>query len=152
MESPPTPGTGNNPAEEDKGFRPGADARSAVKPVTRTRRARKAVQDFLGGDYLSKEWVTGNILFILYAGLLAMIYIGNTYSTERKFKDIDRTKVELKELRYRYITTKSTLMFQGRQSEISRRAATIGLHESMIPPFKVLYPGTDSNKTRTLIP
>ena len=107
----------------------------------KTNRSRKAVQEFLGGDYLSREWVTGNLGYIFYLALLAMIYIGNTYSTEKKFTNIERTKNVLKELRYQYITTKSVLMFQGRQSEILKRAMTHGLKASTLPPYKILYSG-----------
>jgi len=112
-----------------------------VKPMKKTGKGRRALQEFLGGDYLSKEWVTGNIFFLLYVALLAIIYIANTYDTEKKFKLIERTKSELKELRYEYITTKSALMFQGRQSEISRRAVKLGLREAGRPPYKILYKG-----------
>ena len=116
-------------------------AEPVAKPVKKGRKGRKAVQDFLGGDYLSKEKVVSNIPFVFYVALLAMIYIGNTYYTEKKFKDIERTKNDLKELRYQYITTKSTLMFMGRQSEISKRAVLLGLKESVLPPYKILYKG-----------
>jgi len=117
------------------------DAGAALKPVKKVNKSKKAVQDLLGGDYLSKEWVTGNLLYILYLGLLAMIYIGNTYYNEKKIKSIERTKNELKELRYQYITTKSVLMFQGRQSEIAKRAQLLGLKETTMPPYKILYSG-----------
>jgi len=110
-----------------------------VKPVKKIRKGRKAVKAFLGGDYLTREKVAGNIPFLLYVSVLAMIFIGNTYSTERKFKEIEKTKSELKELRYRYITTKSELMFRCRQTEISRQANLIGLRESLMPPYKILY-------------
>lgn len=136
---PPTPGS--SPAEEDLGFDAPKEEKAPVKAVRKPNKARKAVQEFLGGDYLSKEWVTGNLFFILYVALLAMIYIANTYYTEKKFKSIERTKNELKELRYEYITTKSVLMFEGRQSEISKRAIPLGLREAKMPPYKILYSG-----------
>jgi hypothetical protein len=110
--------------------------------VKKARKGRKAVKEFLGGDYLTREWVIGNLPFLLYVTILAMIYIGNTYNTEKKFKDIERTKNELKELRYQYITTKAALMFRGRQSEISKEALKYGLKESMLPPYKILYSGS----------
>jgi hypothetical protein len=112
-----------------------------VKPLKKANKSRKAVQEFLGGDYLSRELVTGNLVFILYLGLLAMIYIGNTYYNEKKINRIERTKSELKELRYQYITTKSILMFQGRQSEIAKRAMVHGLKQTTMPPYKILYSG-----------
>lgn len=140
LNDPPRPG--NSPAEEDLGSETPARATTEpVKAVKKTYRTRKALKEVLGGDYLSREWVTNNITYILYLALLAMIYIANTYSTEKKFKTIERTKVELKELRYEYITAKSALMFHGRQSEISKRAILQGLHEAKLPPYKILYPG-----------
>ncbi|MEI7499823.1 MAG: FtsL-like putative cell division protein [Bacteroidota bacterium] len=111
--------------------------------MKKTNRSRKVVKEFLGGEYLSKEWVTGNLTYILYVALLAMIYIGNTYYTEKKFKDIERTKNELKELHYKYINTKSILMFQGRQSEILKRAMKYGLQETSLPPYKIFYSGDE---------
>ena len=111
------------------------------KQKQKPNKARKALQEFLGGDYLSKETVAGNIGYILFLGFLAMVYIGNTYYTEKMYKSIDRTNRELKELRYQYITTKSMLMFQGRQSEISKRAVGFGLKESKTPPYKIQYSG-----------
>lgn len=137
LNGPPTPGS--SPAEEDLGFEAPSQPKVPVKPLKKTNKTRKALQDFLGGDYLSKEWVVGNLSYILYVALLAMIYIANTYYTEKKFKSIERTKVELKELRYEHITTKSILMFQGRQSEISKRAVIQGLKEAKMPPYKILY-------------
>ena len=49
-----------------------------VKPVKKIRKGRKAVKAFLGGDYLTREKVAGNIPFLLYVSVLAMIFIGNT--------------------------------------------------------------------------
>jgi hypothetical protein len=139
LNGPPKPG--ESPVEEDFGFEAPEKAAEPVKAVKKIRKGRKAVQELLGGDYLSREWVTGNLSYILYVALLAMIYIANTYYSEKKFKDIERTKNDLNELRYEYITTKSILMFQGRQSEISKRALIQGLREAKMPPFKILYSG-----------
>lgn len=112
-------------------------------------RGRKFFQDLVGGDYLSKEMVSGNIGFILYLGFLAMVYISNTYYTEKIYKTIDQTNLELKELRYQYITTKADLMFQGRQSEISKKAVELHLKESGIPPYKIQYSGESLTKGQT---
>ncbi len=139
LKGPPTPGS--SPAEGDLGFDAPAKTKEPVKALRKTNKTRRALQDFLGGDYLSREWVTGNLIYILYVALLAMVYIANTYYTEKKFKSIERTKTELKELRYEYITAKSILMFQGRQSEISKRAVMQGLREAKMPPYKILYSG-----------
>jgi len=116
--------------------------------VKKPNKRRKRIQEFLGGDYLSREWVVGNLPFLLFLTILAIFYIGNTYYAEKTFSDIEHTKAELKELRYRFITTKSDLMFQSRQSEISRRAQTYGLKETSLPPYKILYQGNKQPKQK----
>ncbi len=108
-----------------------------VKPVKKQKKVTKSIHDILGGDYLSKDLVVRNMPFLFYLALLAVVYIGNTYYAEKTFKKIERTKNDLKELRYQYLATKSTLMYYCRQSEISRRASKYGIKESLIPPYKI---------------
>jgi hypothetical protein len=119
-----------------------------MTPEKRSRKGRKRVREFLGGEYLSKEWVVGNLPYLLFLTVLAIVYIGNTYYAEKTFKEIEHTKSELKELRYKYISTKSELMFQSRQSEISKRAMAYGLKEVQMPPYKILYSGKKAEKTK----
>jgi hypothetical protein len=71
--------------------------------------------------------------------ILAIFYIGNTYYSEKAFKEIEKTKNELKELRFQYLTTKSTLMFFSKQSEIAGRVDKFGLKQSMVPPYRIFY-------------
>jgi hypothetical protein len=110
-----------------------------VRPVKKGHQGTRRVKEVLGGDYLSRSSVLSNIPFLLYVTLLAVIYIANTFYAEKTYKEIERTKTELKELRYRYITTKSILMFQGRQSEIGKRAERLALKVPTVPPYKILY-------------
>ena len=117
-------------------------------PGNKTRKGGKRVREILGGEYLSREWVVGNLPYLLFLTVIAIVYIGNTYYAEKTFKEIEHTKSELKELRYKYISTKSELMFQSRQSEISRRAAVYGLKEVLLPPYKILYAGKKAEKKK----
>jgi hypothetical protein len=110
-----------------------------VRAVKKTRRSTMRVKEVLGGDYLSRSSVLSNIPFLMYVALIAIIYIANTYYAEKTYKEIERTKSELKELRYRYITTKSILMFEERQSEIAKRAELRGLRIPTVPPYKIFY-------------
>jgi len=115
--------------------------KSEVLPVKKPRKDRRPIHDILGGDYLSKESVIGNLPFVIFMALLALIYIANTYYSDKTVKEIERTKVELKELRFQYTTTKSTLMYYSKQTEIARRALKYGLKETTIPPYKIFYSG-----------
>jgi len=77
--------------------------------------------------------------FLFFLAVVAIIYIANTYYAERTFKEIEQTKSELKELRYQYINTKSTLMYQSQEGVIGKEGARLGLKETLVPPFKVYY-------------
>ena len=119
----------------------GNETREEIKPLKKTHKGRRRVQEVLGGDYLSKNTVVDNVPFLFYLAILVMLYISNTYSSERMYKQIERTKTELKELRYEYITARSALMFSSRLSELNKRAQAIGLKETVIPPSKIYYSG-----------
>jgi cell division protein FtsL len=124
----------------------GTEASQDVKPANKSHKGRKRLQDVLGGDYLSKNSVVDNVPFLIYLTILTLFYIANTYNTERLYKQIEKTKTELKELRYEYITARSSLMFQSKLSELNKRTQAIGLKETLIPPFKIFYAG-DSIQT-----
>lgn len=114
--------------------------------VKKKRRISRSIQSLLEGDFLSREGVVRNLPFLAFLAIIAIIYIANTYYAEKTFKDIEATKVELKELRYKYITTKSNLMYISKQSEISVRANLLGLKESKVPPYKLFYAGGHTGK------
>lgn len=118
---------------------PTATTKEEVQPVKKQKKDRRPIHDILGGDYLSRESVIGNLPFLIFVALLALIYIANTYYADKTVKEIEKTKVELKELRFIYTTTKSNLMYHSKQTEIARRAFLLGLKETMIPPYKIFY-------------
>jgi hypothetical protein len=123
-----------------------ATSTEKVKAVKPQKKVTRSLHDILGGDYLSKERVIRNVPFIFYIAFLALVYIANTYYAEKTYKQIERTKTELKELRFLYLTSRSTLMFNGRQTLIANRAAKFGLKETVLPPYKIFY-----NKTTTSV-
>jgi hypothetical protein len=110
-----------------------------VQPVKKQRKIGKPIHDLLEGDFLSKQAVVRNLPFLFFLAVIAILYIANTYYAEKTFKEIERTKSELKELKYQYITTKSNLMYQSKQVEVGKQAEKLGLKETLVPPFKIYY-------------
>ena len=72
--------------------------------------------------------------FILFVTVLLIGYIANSYYAERIIRDIDKTKLELREKSAEFISTRSQLMFESKQSAVAERAAQYGLKESTSPP------------------
>lgn len=74
---------------------------------------------------------------LLFAFILALIYIWNTHSAERKIRDIARLEKEIEDLRADYTTMKAEFMFAGKQSEVARKVNSQGVVESQKPPYKI---------------
>jgi hypothetical protein len=103
------------------------------------KKSRRPLYNILGGGYLSKESVMGNLIYIIFVAILGLVYISNNFYAEKTAREIEKTKRELKELRYKYVVTKAALMYKSKLSEISEKAAKLGLKESVIPPYKIFY-------------
>lgn len=73
--------------------------------------------------------------FSLYICLLLVFYIHNSYRAEGYVRTILSLERELKDLRSEYITTKSLLMFQSKQTEVQSLVASQGLQQSDSQPF-----------------
>jgi len=74
---------------------------------------------------------------IMYVVVLIIFYIGNNHYAEKTIRKIDKTKTEVDDLRADYTTLKANYMFASKQSEVAKRVASIGLKESMKPPYKI---------------
>ncbi|HOT88402.1 MAG TPA: FtsL-like putative cell division protein [Bacteroidales bacterium] len=98
----------------------------------------KGILSVLDGTILTKDKTVKSAPFLLYLAFLTILYIFNSYFSEKKNIQIEKMKKELKELRSESIYVKSKLMFNSRQSEINRRIGLYGLKESVKPPIKIV--------------
>lgn len=97
----------------------------------------KSVSAVFDGKFLNRENLVHQVPFILYMTFIAVMYIANSYNAEKTIIEISKTKKELEELRYEYITTKSELMFHSKQSEVAAKLVNSGIKESVVPPGKL---------------
>src|SRR6056297_2758173 len=98
-----------------------------------------SVRDLLDGSFLN-EFVVKQIPYILFITMLAFVYIGNRYRTEKIVRKTIDLQKELSELRAEAITTSSELMFISKQSEVVKMVEEQGLElkESVEPPMKIV--------------
>jgi hypothetical protein len=89
----------------------------------------------------NSERATSALPFVLFLALLGMIYIANRQLAEKNIRDIDKISKEVKELSYDYKTTKAELAFKSTLTEVAKRADTLGIKESMVPPQKITLEG-----------
>lgn len=97
--------------------------------------------------------LVNNIPFYAFIALLGVVYISyNTTATERQ-REIEKEQKTLKELRWRYMDSKTRLMAAGVEAEVIRRAAGIGLKPLLLPAYTIPsntgLPGTSQTPSST---
>lgn len=98
-------------------------------------------QDFIRTIFSPKKistyLVTKNLPFVAFLVFLTLIYISNRHLAERTVRQIDRLGKEVKELSWDYKSLSAELMKLTTQTEIAKRADTLGLKERTEPPIKL---------------
>lgn len=103
-----------------------------MTPVQRIRSDWRAVV-----ARISYGALVNNIPFYAFIALLGVVYISyNTTATERQ-REIEKEQKTLKELRWRYMDSKTRLMAAGVEAEVIRRAAGIGLKPLLLPAYTI---------------
>ena len=95
---------------------------------------QNSFSDLLSGKFLEKG-LFELLPFSFYICLLVVFYINNSYRAEGYVRTVSSLERQLKDLRSEYITTKSLLMFQSKQTEVQSLVASQGLQQSESQPF-----------------
>ena len=74
---------------------------------------------------------------ILFSVSLLVLYIMNSYLIAKKEMRIQKTKVQIEDLRTDYTTMKAEYMFSSKQSEVAKRVSKLGLKEGGNPPIRL---------------
>ena len=125
--------------EEELKNIPPEQQKEEIRPVRKPGKMTKGLHDVIGGDLLSNRAVLSNLPFVIFLAILAMFYISNTYYTEKTFKQIEKIKNELKELRYQSITAKAKMLDVCKQTEIAKKVESMGIKGTTTPPYKIFY-------------
>ena len=95
----------------------------------------KGLSKIFGGSFLSDDRAVKHVPFVLFLGLIAIFYIANGYYADDKIREENKLKNDIKELRTQYISTKSDLMFESKQSQVAKALLPIGLKEPVVAPM-----------------
>lgn len=91
----------------------------------------------LDGSFLTMDKAVSLLPFVFFVVFIGILLIANNFYAEKKIKAIDNMQKEIVEMRSRFITTRSELMYLTNQSEVARLLAESGIKESRVPPVKV---------------
>ena len=108
-------------------------------PAKKTSKTVTTIKEIAGGNKLVLILERKNLPFILYIVLLGLLYISNTYYTSGTLRQIEKVKVQIKELRYEYVSTKKQLIETSRRNKVIERLkwGDKDLKESKVPPYKM---------------
>ncbi len=88
-------------------------------------------------QWLSYSKVASNVIFVFFLVTLGVIHIANTHMAERTVREINAKEKEIRELRWEYISLKSDLMYNSKQSELAEQLKADGIYELTQPPYKI---------------
>ena len=108
-------------------------------PLSRTFSLRK----ILGGDILSTSFMRRQIWLFLLIALFIVVYIANRYSCQQDIIEIDALQKELKDAKYKALSSNSKLTEESRQSNVldmlkENKESTVKLPTQ--PPYIITVP------------
>ena len=123
------------------------DAREALKSVKakkqKTRKRQElekkpsAFVQILNGDFLTKEFMLGNLSFIFFVMFLLLLTVSKGYYGKRLSDDVNKTQLELNELTSDHFEAKTRLEEETQRVKLVDELAPRGLKET-VNPTKVI--------------
>ncbi|MFZ4260840.1 FtsL-like putative cell division protein [Sphingobacterium sp. HJSM2_6] len=95
------------------------------------------IKTFFSQQKISAYLVTKNLPFVAFLAFLGLLYISNRHLAENTVRRIDKLGREVKELSWDFKSLNAELMKLTTQTEIAKRADTLGLKERTEPPIKL---------------
>ena len=111
-------------------------------PLTKNITLRK----ILGGDILSTDIIRKQIWLILIGGLFIVVYISNRYKCQQDLILIDNLTEQLKDAKYRALSSSSDLTQKTRESKVLeqlRASSDSTLHIATQPPYIINVSNTE---------
>jgi hypothetical protein len=102
---------------------------------------KSTLRGLINGSIVASDVVRKQIPFISVIFILSLIYIANRYHAERIFRETEKAKVEIEDLRAEKIEIQSSLMMSSRRDKVLKmlQEKQSTLQESKVPPHKISY-------------
>ncbi|MEL6923903.1 MAG: FtsL-like putative cell division protein [Bacteroidota bacterium] len=98
----------------------------------------KGFKEYTAWASMSADLVLKNLTFVGFVAFLLTIYIANAHYAEKQVLEIQRLQKEVKELRWRYMSIKSEMMYNTKQSQVAKAVEDDGLKIRSRRPKKVV--------------
>ena len=91
-------------------------------------------------EKVSYKAIVNNIPFLAFIVVLCVLYISNSHRALEMQRELNAQHKILKELRWKYMDTKSQLMYVKTETQVIKNAENIGLKPSLLPAYKITVP------------
>jgi cell division protein FtsL len=88
-------------------------------------------------EKVSYKAIVNNIPFLAFIALLCVLYISNSHRAIEMQRELNAQNKELKELRWKYVDTKSRLMQVKTETHVMKNAERLGLKPALLPAYKI---------------
>ncbi len=97
-------------------------------------------------EKVSYKAIVNNIPFLAFIVVLCVLYISNSHRALEMQRELNAQHKILKELRWKYMDTKSQLMYVKTETQVIKNAESIGLKPSLLPAYKITVPQVVTKK------
>lgn len=85
------------------------------------------IKQWLAFGTISSEWAIKNMPYLIFLAFLGIVYIANAHYSENKIRKIHTLTDEVNDLRFRYMSLRSELMYETKQSKIASQLNEEGI-------------------------
>nr|MBP7472091.1 hypothetical protein [Prevotella sp.] len=121
--------------------------KAAIKEQAREDEAASSnnisLRKIIGGDFLTAQMIRSQIWLIVLIVFFTIVYISSRYSCQQDLIELDKLEGELKDSKYRALSSSSQLTERCREShvlEILNSNKDSVLHIANQPPYKITVP------------
>ncbi|MBP7272848.1 MAG: hypothetical protein KA974_03355 [Saprospiraceae bacterium] len=97
-------------------------------------------KEYLSVGNLSANLVMRNFTYVLFLFLLATLYIANAHFSEKQIRNIQEIQEDIQKYRWKFLSQKSKLMYENKQSEVEDHVDELGIKDAKTPPEKLIVP------------
>ncbi len=108
------------------------EQQEVLTPVQRVRNDWRSLV-----EKVSYKAIVNNIPFLAFVALLCVLYISNSHRAIDIQREINAQNKILKELRWKYMDSKSQLMYVKTETQVIKNAEKLGLKPSLLPAYKI---------------
>lgn len=105
-----------------------------------------SLRKIIGGDFLTAKMIRSQIWLVVLVVFITIIYIANRYSCQQDLIEIDKLSTELKDAKYKALSSSSQLTERCREShvlEILKNNKDSVLHIANQPPYIIDVPDNE---------